>query len=409
MMGHDLLQKGEKTLKKGGIAQMKPTIQPVQKRFISLDLARGFMLLLVALAHASLFLGSSLLSRPESLNVYDTVTNFLSVFFVDNRARAMFALLFGYGLTLIVRSYMKRNKDIKDAKSSLYRRAWYLILFGFILSVLIGGKDILAIYGTALLLSCWLLFKSDKTVLKSIIILSLSYIVILPLAWSAMAYAQFNGTEFIPAAHSGYFEKVTAQFMQFLTGGPFIAHFLLPVSVSILMGIWAGKKGLLNEKSENKRFLKKAAVLGLTISIVGAVPHALYSNQMIELAPAFVGLTFAIHMATGIAGGAGYAAIFGLIGPKLTKPNLAVTAITSLGKRSLTFFIFNEIMLIVFLSPLTFNLGNQLGMAAGWGLTFCIWLTAVGLAYWLETQQKNGPIDHIFRKLVYRKSSPHAS
>lgn len=54
---------------KGGIAQMKPTIQPTKKRFISLDLARGFMLSLVALAHASLFLGSSLLSRPESLNI----------------------------------------------------------------------------------------------------------------------------------------------------------------------------------------------------------------------------------------------------------------------------------------------------------------------------------------------------
>ncbi|PAD92468.1 hypothetical protein [Shouchella clausii] len=87
-----------------------------QKRFVSLDLARGFMLLLVALAHASLFLGSSLLTRPESMSTYDTIVNYLSVFFVDNRARAMFALLFGYGLTLIVRSYLKRNKPIKMQK-----------------------------------------------------------------------------------------------------------------------------------------------------------------------------------------------------------------------------------------------------------------------------------------------------
>ncbi|WP_372513889.1 DUF418 domain-containing protein [Shouchella clausii] len=56
---------------------------------------------------------------------------------------------------------------------------------------------------------------------------------------------------------------------------------------------------------------------------------------------------------TGILGGVAYAAIFGLIGPKITKPSGIVWAITSLGKRSLTFFIYNEIMLIVLFSKQT--------------------------------------------------------
>jgi uncharacterized protein len=399
----------ETITQKGENAQMNPIAQLGQKRFVSLDLARGFMLLLVALAHASLFLGSSLLTRPESMSMYDTIVNYLSVFLVDNRARAMFALLFGYGLTLIVRSYLKRNKPIKDAKTSLYRRAWFLILFGFILSVLIGGKDILAIYGTALFACCWLLFRSDKTVLRSIMAVSLAYAVILPLTWIAMAYAQFNGNAILPGNYAHYFERVTSQFIQFATGGPFIAHFLLPVGVSILIGIYFGQKGLLNESPKNKPFLKKAAVYGLSISLIGALPHALYSNQLIELPPALVGLTFSLHMATGILGGVAYAAIFGLIGPKITNPSGIVWAITSLGKRSLTFFIYNEIMLIVLFSKQTLNLGNQLGMAAGWGLTLCIWLTALGCAAWLESKQKSGPIDHLFRKLVYRKSSPRVS
>ncbi|MFK8916714.1 DUF418 domain-containing protein [Shouchella clausii] len=38
------------------------------------------------------------------------------------------------------------------------------------------------------------------------------------------------------------------------------------------------------------------------------------------------------------------------MGPKITNPSGIVWAITSLGKRSLTFFIYNEIMLIVLFS-----------------------------------------------------------
>ncbi|MCR1289494.1 DUF418 domain-containing protein [Shouchella clausii] len=327
------------------------------------------VLCLVALAHASLFLGSSLLTRPESMSMYDTIVNYLSVFLVDNRARAMFALLFGYGLTLIVRSYLKRNKPIKDAKTSLYRRAWFRILFGFILSVLIGGKDILAIYGTALLACCWLLFRSDKTVLRSIMAVSLAYVVILPLTWIGMAYAQFNGNAILPGNYAYYFERVTSQFIQFATGGPFIAHFLLPVGVSILIGIYFGQKGLLNESPKNKPFLKKAAVYGLSISLIGAVPHALYSNQLIELPPALVGLTFSLHMAYRHFRGCCLRRYLWLNWTENNKPKRYCMG-DHVPRKTIAYVFYlqrNHVNCAV-LKTNTY-LGNQLGMAAGWGLT----------------------------------------
>ncbi|MDQ0205695.1 putative membrane protein YeiB [Alkalicoccobacillus murimartini] len=372
------------------------------KRFISLDLARGMMLLLVALAHASLYAGSTLLSRPESMHSMDTFLNYVSVFVVDNRARPMFAFLFGYGLTLIVASYLKRNRTTRDAKMSLYRRALYLLIFGFFLSVIVGGQDILAIYGAALLCITWLIFKSDKILIRAITIISALFVVILPVMWGSMAVMQQNENA-LQLTHTSYLENFSSQFIQFITGGPFLGNLALPIVVSILLGIWAGRKKLLNEQPDHKPFLKKVAIVGLTISVIGAIPQALYSNGIIELSPLLSGLIFSLHMITGIIGGVSYAAIFGLLGPKLVQKEVFVRPITALGKRSLTFFMLNEALLVVFLSTYTLNLGETFGLTVSWSVAFGIWLLALLIATILEKKQLNGPMDHLFRKLVHRK------
>ncbi|MCM2674143.1 DUF418 domain-containing protein [Alkalicoccobacillus plakortidis] len=372
------------------------------KRFISLDLARGMMLLLVALAHASLYAGSTLLSRPESMHSMDTILNYISVFVVDNRARPMFAFLFGYGLTLIVASYLKRNRTIRDAKMSLYRRALYLMIFGFFLSVIVGGQDILAIYGAALLCITWLIFKSDKVLKRAIAIISALFVVILPVMWGSMA-VMLQEENALQLTYTSYSENLSSQFMQFITGGPFLGNLALPIVVSLLLGIWAGRKKLLNEQPDHKPLLKKVAIIGITVSILGAIPQALYSNGIIELGPLFSGLIFSLHMITGIIGGVSYAAIFGLIGPKLIQKELFVRPITALGKRSLTFFMLNEALLVVFLSTYTLNLGETFGLTVSWSIAFGIWLLALLIATILEKKQLNGPMDHLFRKLVHRK------
>ncbi|TSB46627.1 DUF418 domain-containing protein [Alkalicoccobacillus porphyridii] len=373
------------------------------KRFISLDLARGMMLLLVALAHASLYAGSTLLTRPESMHSLDTFLNYVSVFIVDNRARPMFAFLFGYGLTLIVASYLKRDRTKRDAKISLYRRALYLIIFGFFLSVIIGGQDILSIYGAALLCITWLIFKKDKVLVRTITIMSALFLIILPVMWGSMATFMQQDKNVVQLTYSSYAENLSSQFLQFITGGPFLGNLALPIVISILLGIWAGRKKLLNEDPDHKPFLKKLAIIGIAISIFGAIPQALYSNELLEFSPLFSGLIFTLHLATGIIGGMSYAAIFALIGPKLIQKQTLIQPITALGKRSLTFFIVNEALLVMFLSSYTLNLGETMGLTVSWSIAFGIWMLALLNSSILERKQLNGPLDELFRKLVHRK------
>jgi uncharacterized membrane protein YeiB len=88
------------------------------KRAISLDLARGFMLLLIVLAHAPLFLYGSepgVMSRPESVTFLDKLLNSLGELLIDNRARPMFAVLFGYGLVMMFEKQLSKGKSKKEA------------------------------------------------------------------------------------------------------------------------------------------------------------------------------------------------------------------------------------------------------------------------------------------------------
>lgn len=371
-----------------------------KKRYISFDLARGMMLLLVALAHAQIFISGTILIRPEGNGMVDTLLNYASVFFVDNRARAMFALLFGYGITLVIRSYVRKQKSHLEIRKSINRRAVALLIFGFLLSVVVGGKDILAIYGGGLLLIHWFLYRSDKLLERTMLALFILFILILPFVWAAMSTM---GMETIFQGSNSYVDQLIDGTMQFIMGGPILGNFVLPVILSILIGVWFGRKGLLNEDEKHRPFLKKVAIGGIFISLVGAIPHALYSNGALQVENAYViGLIFTAHMLTGIAGGCGYAALFGLIGPHFNKTNPIVVGITALGKRSLTFFIVNEILLLMLLSSGGLDLASQLSIAQVWLVAVFVWIFSIGMASVLEWKKKSGPFDYLFRRFVYR-------
>jgi len=105
------------------------------KRAVSLDLARGAMLLLIALAHAPLYLYNnipSIMFKVEGVTFFDQLVNVLGLLAIDNRARPMFAVLFGYGLVLILNSQLKKGKREVDAVKIIRRRSWCLFVFGMV-------------------------------------------------------------------------------------------------------------------------------------------------------------------------------------------------------------------------------------------------------------------------------------
>lgn len=382
-----------------------PVSHAPKERAISLDLARGYMLLLIVLAHVPLYLYASepgIMSRPESGHFVDGLINSFGELFIDNRARPLFAVLFGYGLVMIYESLINKGRTIKEAMTTIRRRSLYLILFGILLAVVIGGQDILMAYGVAGLLVSWLLARSDKVlvaVTSTLLVITLLY---LPLIWGVVVRGNGHygfGTEFSPDNH---YLQLVMDALFFFPIIPLFIHFLFPILPTVLAGIWMGRKQLLTASKLHKRRLKILAVAGISISILGALPLVLIA-EVWEPSLFVAGIINGIQIVTGFAGGVGYAALFGVIGIHINTPGPIINSISALGKRSLTFFVFNEAVLVILLSPVALNLGGILSNTDVTLIAIIIWIIAVVIAAILEKFRMNGPLETLMRYLVYRK------
>ena len=88
------------------------------------DLARGVMLLFIALANSHYFLDAARRSSVATRRTTDRSTGrgtWLIVTFVDGRAFPLFGLLFGYGVAQVVAASGRRGP--KGVRRLLWRRA----------------------------------------------------------------------------------------------------------------------------------------------------------------------------------------------------------------------------------------------------------------------------------------------
>lgn len=375
-----------------------------KKRAVSLDLARGTMLLLIALAHAPLYLYTSepgLMQRVEGITFFDDVVNFFGIFIIDNRARAMFAVLFGYGLVLTFQSQISKGKNEKDAVKTIRRRSWYLILFGIVLAVIIGGQDILMAYGLAGLLISWLLTRETKTLIRTFIIITSFYIIFIPIAWgfNMLEIGDYGFPPEVSAADT-YLGTTLISLIAFPIV-PIFIHFLFPVLPSVLLGMWIARYQLLTKPEQRLKTIYFITGIGLTVSLLGALPLSLIGNIW---HPSYftAGLMNGLHILTGIAGGLAYAALFGIIGAKLKKPGRFSYSLIALGKRSLTFYVWNEALLVLFLSPVALDLGGRVSNGTAAMIAVGIWSLSLVLATILEKRNLNGPLEVLLRRLVYK-------
>lgn len=107
-------------------------------------------------------------------------------------------------------------------------------------------------------------------------------------------------------------------------------------------------------------------------------------------------------MLSGIAGGLAYAAIFGWIGARLKNPGYISHTLMALGKRSLTFYVWNEAMLVLFLSPVALDLGGRVSNGIAALIAVGIWSLSLVLPTLLEKNNLNGPLEILLRRLVYK-------
>ncbi|MEU6250419.1 DUF418 domain-containing protein [Glycomyces sp. NPDC047010] len=373
----------------------RPAAASTAKRTLAPDLGRGLMLLAIALAHAHLALYVADY-RPAPA---DQAAVLLRELLVDDRARPMFFFLFGYGLVQLTSRLAARGADPRSVKSLLRRRGWWLLLFGFAHAAVIG-VDIVSVYGFALLCFAGLLARSDRTLLRIT-------------AWTTAALAAFfflmSWSEATSNALMGFDLAAGATDLGEMlswryTGWAFVLiAFGWQVLPAMLLGVWAARRRILEEPHLHLPALRRTAVGGIGIAVLGGLPWALVSSRLIEIDPLPAAALGSLHAVTGLAGGIGVIAAIGLaanrIGPD--RGPLA-TAVAALGQRSLTFYMFQSVVFLLVFSPFTTGLGARTGFTGAALAAVATWLLSLALAEAMRRRGSRGPAEVLLRRLTYR-------
>ncbi|MEQ3553533.1 DUF418 domain-containing protein [Pseudonocardia nematodicida] len=376
--------------------------RPGTERRIAPDLARGMMLLLIAMAYAGVYVGAPFGTLVTGASPVDRIAAVLTTLFLDNRAFPMFAILFGYGLAWSVARARAGGVDERESRRLVRRRGLFLVLFGLVHAILVFPGEILAAYGLAALLTGWMLFRPDRTLRRAAGWFAALYAVAVPAGMIGLWSLHADGAT--PEMVAGY--GTLADWAVRIVGAPVTPLYIglvYPLFLLVVLGYLAARAGLLDGPGAHRGTLVRIAVGGVAVSVLGGLPVALTVTGV--LAPGLVagGLLLAVQVLTGVAGGAGYAAAFALLGLRLQgSPGTVSRAVAAMGRRSLTFYLLNSVLVAVVLHPELGGVGEHVGNAGALLTATAVWLFSLLLATRLEAHGRPGPADAVLRRLVHR-------
>jgi uncharacterized protein len=389
------------------------------ERSLTPDLARGVMLLFIAVANAPLYL----YGRPYGLRMHviedglaDRLSTFAVMTFADGRAYPMFAALFGYGMVQLVRRQRASGTPELVANRLLWRRNAWLLAFGGAHALLLFPGDILGAYALAGWLVLPVLGISDRQLLIAAAVLVIPVV----LLGSTYGLAPAPGDTMVggglDTADPGH--AAVARVEDWLSSTPFTTFVVL---LPLVLGVVAARRGYLDQPDRHRRVLRRTAVAGIGVAVAGGLPLALTVASVLPRQSTGVELVLAaLHTLTGVAGGLGYAALIGLATAKLGAANLGaanlgaanlgagdrrpgpvVTALAACGERSLSCYLAQSVVFVLLLTSGFGGLGGVLGSADVAVVAVATWGTTVLLADLLRRSRRRGPCERVLRRLTY--------
>jgi uncharacterized protein len=377
------------------VTQQGPTA--LTARALGPDLARGFMLLFIALANSHYFLqGSSVLGGfPQDGSTVDSAVTWFIATFVDGRAFPMFGLLFGYGVAHIVGR--QAGSSPWSVRFLLWRRSLVLVVVGFLHAVLLYGGDILAAYGVLLFFGAWAVRWKDRWLL---IVAGFFFLLIsLPGGDSSTISAEPPDLAMLPS-------DLLTQLGERAVVSPYIA-LLGPIGFAcpFLVGLWAGRRRILEQPELHRRLLRVTAVIGIGAAVLGAQPVALMlSGAWSKPGQDTLELIGPLHDSTGVLGGFGYAALIALVAHRIgSRRGRVVDAIAAVGQRSMTCYLAQSVVWAVVFTPYLLDLSDTLTVATTALLAVGTWLATIALADRMRRADYRGPFELLLRRVTYRQ------
>jgi uncharacterized protein len=392
-----------------------PGATPPAARVLAPDLARGFMLLLIALANVHVYVyGHPLGVRgyPLDLNGADQWVVLLQMLLVDGRAYPLFGMLFGYGIVQLASRRVAVGMPVPAVTRLVRRRGAWMIVIGAAHGLLLWAGDIVGAYGLLGVLMAGLLVRgTDRALITTAVVGALL---------TSLAYLGAS----LPPPPS---EDMTAMLPSMVTENPLQAALFrtfewvgiglvvagLTVFGAVALGAWAARRRLLDEPEKHRLLLVRVAVAGIGAAVVLGLPLSLMAAQLWTDPPiGVIMVAGALHALGGYAGGMGYAALFGLLAIRLARGGGLgpfTHALQACGQRSLSCYLAQSVAFVALLPAWTFGLGEDAHVWQTALYAVGTWLVILLVAAASARAGYRGPAELLLRRLTYgprRTSQP---
>jgi uncharacterized protein len=395
---------------------------PAEERLVTLDVLRGMALLGVLVANVWMWFSGLFLRmaefRPQLTRpTLDSAAYHLISIVVSGKAMAVFSFLFGMGLAVQAMRAERRGADV----TPLYlRRMAVLLAIGAAHGVLIWYGDVLAVY--ALLGFVLLLFRGrgDRALLAWAAVL----LVAVPLAFTAWTVLTHDAAA--PAAGSaaaGAAQRAATldAFRSFEPGriipenlhwirqtyvGPIAMYIFPPAFGCFLLGLWAGRRRILERVSAHAAGFRRATAWGLGVGLAAGVAYQVVRATLASRADAHPWtplLVSALHVLAVYPLAAGYVSATVLL---LERPawsrRLAIFA--PAGRMALTNYLTQSVICVaVFYGG---GLVGRVGVAAALAVSLAVFAVQMAWSAWWLARFHFGPAEWLWRSLTYGRPQP---
>lgn len=392
-------------------------------RALGPDLARGAMLLLIALANTPTviwkppYAGGTL--QPPYGSLLDRVVQFVLITTVEMRVYPMFAFLFGYGMVQFARSRTAKGFSNRQVWWMLQRRHFGLLLLGLLHASLLFSGDILGSYGViGFLLVAGYFRRKDRTlkVWRALWLGCVGLLAALSLLGGAALLVQ--GTE-VPMregvgaskavyAATSWLGSLPQRLIGWVTATLFPVLLLPTIPAAIVAGWLAARRSIIDEPERHLPWLRRTATVGLAVGWLGGLPSALFHVGLLPVPASLWWMLLTWHMFSGFFAGVGYVALFGLLAVRLkNRPfGMLTSAVTAVGRRSLSCYLFQAMVFVPLLAAWGLGLGGWWGSAPVALLAVLIWSLSAGLALLFERRGWRGPLEIPLRWLTAGRARP---
>lgn len=372
----------------------------LSQRALTPDLARGTMLLVIALANVHFFLYGfepGVRNYTADPGTIDQVVIVLQMCLVDGRAYPMFAALFGYGLVQLTRRLNSQGMELTDQRKLVRRRGFWMLVIGFLHALLLFSGDIIGAYGFLAVILAGLVLRASNKVLFII-----SGIWLIPSIFLGGAAGAPSGAadDTLSFNESNVVTAATLRTIEWLIATPLQSLLLLPTA--FLLGVWAGRRRFLEEPEQHLRLLRRVAIGGIALAVIGGFPAGMVAGQYWDLYP-WNGAAGAVHSLTGFAGAFGYAAAIAcwVVALRGKANGWFSTALAACGQRSMTCYLWQSVVFVAVLASYGGGVGDQVSAAQAALLAVVTWLSGLALAEAMRRRGYRGPGEVFLRRMTY--------